>query len=553
MEVFRANHLLKYPLRRTEVGPTRQMRQNNLRLRHRCQNAGKIVHVNVPARDRPGAMLPIKKSTLDQEHAAPLHKRQIQESADGRVARVGQHRDFVAFINRDALILQPHQFRARFSDEFRFQFVPRLHERETHRSRVMIDRKRPHEQAPTNGNFLEMLHANDLPGRMVALDIRPDVHEALKGLGQTSLDDHAARRDSHEPSLRKVIGDSGGVIHVPVGNAEVVQRDDFPRGTPHVEANVELRGGDDGFLAGHGETDQLNSTDGLANEAIGGPGIRERLTRQGSVHGQWGIHNGSFHTRRVHASDGLRERSRGVRTARIQSPWFSIRISKGTVPKRKGSNASRGPHRTRIDTLHPAAVPSRAVSGKGRAAFEPEIVGWAFEAFAGFGVEVMRCPSCSDDNNSVVDSRMTEAGAAIRRRRQCLQCGRRFTTKERVEEGVRLTVVKVGGRRVPYDRDKIFAGIERACSKLDVTDEQMEQLTDAVEGEVFRYHDREVMTEQIGRYVCVRLRKLNPVAYIRFMSVHRKFSTIEEFVDEVSDVQALAAQDSPLQQPLFES
>ena len=165
----------------------------------------------------------------------------------------------------------------------------------------------------------------------------------------------------------------------------------------------------------------------------------------------------------------------------------------------------------------------------------------------------MRCPSCSEDNNSVIDSRETEGASAIRRRRECLTCGRRFTTKERVEEGVRMTVIKVGGRRVPYDRDKVLAGVERACSKLDVGEDQIQQLVDSVEQEMFREQDREVASEVIGRYVAERLRRLNPVAYIRFMSVHRKFSTIQEFIDGIGDVQALSAQDSPHQQPLFDA
>lgn len=165
----------------------------------------------------------------------------------------------------------------------------------------------------------------------------------------------------------------------------------------------------------------------------------------------------------------------------------------------------------------------------------------------------MRCPACGEDNNSVIDSRETEGGSAIRRRRECLTCSRRFTTKERVEEGVRMTVIKVGGRRMPYDRDKVLAGVERACSKLDVSEDQILQLVDSVEQEMFREQDREVTSETIGRYVAERLRRLNPVAYIRFMSVHRKFSTVQEFIESIGDVQALSAQDSPHQQPLFDA
>ncbi len=165
----------------------------------------------------------------------------------------------------------------------------------------------------------------------------------------------------------------------------------------------------------------------------------------------------------------------------------------------------------------------------------------------------MRCPSCSQDNNHVIDSRLTEGGTAIRRRRQCQVCNRRFTTKERLEEELRLTVIKAGGERVPYNRENILSGVERACYKLEVTEPQLQQLVDCVEEELFRHHEREVTTEQIGRYVTDRLRKLNPVAYIRFMSVHRKFSSVESFIEEISNVKVRAAQESPLQQPLFDA
>lgn len=164
----------------------------------------------------------------------------------------------------------------------------------------------------------------------------------------------------------------------------------------------------------------------------------------------------------------------------------------------------------------------------------------------------MRCPSCNEDNNSVIDSRLTEGGAAVRRRRECQVCHRRFTTKERIEEELRLTVVKVGGQRIPYSRDKILAGVERACYKLDISEAQLQQLVDGVEEELFRNHNREVTTEQIGRYVTGRLRRLNAVAYVRFMSVYRKYSSVEQFVEEISEVKVRAARESAAQQSLFD-
>lgn len=165
----------------------------------------------------------------------------------------------------------------------------------------------------------------------------------------------------------------------------------------------------------------------------------------------------------------------------------------------------------------------------------------------------MRCPSCGEKNeNKVIDSRLTEGGAVVRRRRMCQTCSRRFTTKERLEEEVRLTIVKQSGSRVPYERDKIFRGIHLACNKLPVTEEQMEEIVGRVEEDLFRNHDRVAATEDIGRYVGRYLRQLNQVAYVRFMSVHRKFGTIEEFVDEIRDVRDRVAAEAPDQTMLFE-
>jgi transcriptional repressor NrdR len=164
----------------------------------------------------------------------------------------------------------------------------------------------------------------------------------------------------------------------------------------------------------------------------------------------------------------------------------------------------------------------------------------------------MRCPSCNHVNtDKVIDSRLTESGATIRRRRVCSACGRRFTTKERIEEELRLSVIKRDGTRVPYRRDKILAGVRHACYKLNIEPEVMEQLVDAVEEDIFRHHDRDITSEQIGGYVTSHLRKLNQVAYVRFMSVYRKFDDVEAFVDEIRDVRERAAVESPDQQSLF--
>jgi transcriptional repressor NrdR len=156
------------------------------------------------------------------------------------------------------------------------------------------------------------------------------------------------------------------------------------------------------------------------------------------------------------------------------------------------------------------------------------------------------------NTDKVIDSRATDAGTAIRRRRVCTSCKRRFTTKERIEEELRLTVIKADGSRVPYRREKILAGVEHACYKLPIDTSRREELVDAVEGDIFRDHDREVTSEKVGEYVARRLRKLNPIAYVRFMSVYRKYKDVDEFIDEIREVKARAAGDSPAQQTFFE-
>lgn len=165
----------------------------------------------------------------------------------------------------------------------------------------------------------------------------------------------------------------------------------------------------------------------------------------------------------------------------------------------------------------------------------------------------MRCPSCLAINqDKVIDSRLTEGGSAVRRRRVCEACGRRFTTKERAEEELRLTVVKKDKTRVPYRRDKIIAGIRHACYKLEVTDARIDELVDQIEGDLFRDFEREVTSTAIGEYVARRLRDVHQVAYVRFMSVYREFRDVGEFAVEIQHVKEHVAGASPDQQSLFE-
>lgn len=143
----------------------------------------------------------------------------------------------------------------------------------------------------------------------------------------------------------------------------------------------------------------------------------------------------------------------------------------------------------------------------------------------------MRCPSCAGIDDKVVDSRTADDGAAIRRRRECLVCGRRFTTFERLEESP-LVVVKRSGLRVPFDRARIVAGVRSAAKNRPVTQDQMEALGAEVE-EVLRLEGPELASEQIGRAVLDRLRELDEVAYLRFVSVYKGFEDLTDFEREV--------------------
>jgi transcriptional repressor NrdR len=146
-------------------------------------------------------------------------------------------------------------------------------------------------------------------------------------------------------------------------------------------------------------------------------------------------------------------------------------------------------------------------------------------------VEAVRCPGCAGVDDKVIDSRTADDGAAIRRRRECLSCGRRFTTYERLEEAP-LVVVKRSGARVPFDRSKIVAGIGAAAKNRPVTAEQLEALGAEIE-EALRLDGPDVTTEQIGRAVLDRLREVDEVAYLRFVSVYKGFEDLTDFEREV--------------------
>jgi len=147
----------------------------------------------------------------------------------------------------------------------------------------------------------------------------------------------------------------------------------------------------------------------------------------------------------------------------------------------------------------------------------------------------MRCPYCGCKEDKVVDSRATQEEAAIRRRRECLECGKRFTTYEYVEE-VSLLVVKKDGRREHFDRKKILSGIIKACEKRPISIEKMEEVVTQVERAIQKKYEREVPAEKIGEIVIEKLKSLDDVAYVRFASVYRQFKDVGQFMEELEDM-----------------
>lgn len=165
----------------------------------------------------------------------------------------------------------------------------------------------------------------------------------------------------------------------------------------------------------------------------------------------------------------------------------------------------------------------------------------------------MRCPFCKEiDEDKVIDSRLSEAGEVIRRRRLCMACGKRFTTKERVENEIRLMVLKRDGSRVPYDRTKIFDGIQRACYKRPLDEDALNRLVDEVEDQLFKQHDREVLSQAIGQIVCDKLRHADQIAYVRFASIYRQFQDLGQLIEEAREVMDRKKSELPGQGKLFD-
>ena len=147
----------------------------------------------------------------------------------------------------------------------------------------------------------------------------------------------------------------------------------------------------------------------------------------------------------------------------------------------------------------------------------------------------MRCPFCNENDDRVVDSRESQNGHTIRRRRECLDCGRRYTSYERIED-IPFMVVKRDGSRTEFDRKKLLIGLYKACEKRPVPAKQIDAIVDAVEQKVHEREEREITTQEIGQYVMDRLKDLDQVAYVRFASVYRRFEDIESFMTELKDL-----------------
>ncbi|MBR4807415.1 MAG: transcriptional repressor NrdR [Lachnospiraceae bacterium] len=147
----------------------------------------------------------------------------------------------------------------------------------------------------------------------------------------------------------------------------------------------------------------------------------------------------------------------------------------------------------------------------------------------------MKCPFCGSDDTKVIDSRPADDNCSIRRRRSCDKCNKRFTTYEKVET-IPLVVIKKDNNREPYDRSKIEAGVLRACHKRPVSINQINQLIDEVENEIFNMEDKEIPSDVIGEIVMKKLKDLEAVAYVRFASVYREFKDVNTFMDELKKI-----------------
>lgn len=154
----------------------------------------------------------------------------------------------------------------------------------------------------------------------------------------------------------------------------------------------------------------------------------------------------------------------------------------------------------------------------------------------------MKCPFCANSENRVIDSRISKDGGAIRRRRECLACEKRFTTYEYVEDILPM-VVKKDGRREPFDRMKIISGVKKACEKRPISMDAIETMVDNVEQACREHQGREIPSSMVGEKVMQELQRLDGVAYVRFASVYRQFRDVGEFMDELKDFMSVAREE----------
>lgn len=147
----------------------------------------------------------------------------------------------------------------------------------------------------------------------------------------------------------------------------------------------------------------------------------------------------------------------------------------------------------------------------------------------------MKCPFCSEENTKVIDSRAAEDNSAIRRRRQCDKCGKRFTTYEKLES-IPLMIVKKGNIREAYDREKIEKGVLRSCHKRPVSAEQIRELVDEIETAIFNLGEKEISSNTVGEIVMDKMKNFDSVAYVRFASVYREFKDVNTFMDEIKKI-----------------
>ena len=148
---------------------------------------------------------------------------------------------------------------------------------------------------------------------------------------------------------------------------------------------------------------------------------------------------------------------------------------------------------------------------------------------------IVKCPFCGKENTKVIDSRPAEDNSSIRRRRQCDICGKRFTTYEKVET-IPLIIIKKDDNRVPYDRDKIRDGIVRSCHKRPVSANQIDQMVEEIETQIFNMEEKEVPSSVIGELVMDKLEEVDQVAYVRFASVYREFKDVNTFMQEIKKI-----------------